>query len=154
MVYRTRQKNPRRFRATRKNQKPADGVLAGLIFANWCGHCQALKPVWNEVKQSLLKNPQFKNLAGKIIEIEDSDSQKDGKIANINKNIKGEPLKVNGFPTIFKKRGGSIEYYNGERTTGGLEKWFLGGNPNMPTTGGYKLKPRKQSKQSNQSKTK
>lgn len=136
----TTQRNNRKFRTTRKNQGNADGLVAGLIFANWCGHCQALKPQWAEMKKSLAKNPTFNKKGGIVIEIEDSDPKKDSKIENINKTVKGNKLQANGYPTIFKKRGGKIEYYQGERTAGGMTNWFLGGSPNSgEIVGGYRL---------------
>jgi len=139
----TARNNKRQFVHTRKNQKPSNGLIAGLIFANWCGHCQALKPSWAEMKKSLSKNPAFKKQCGTVIEIEDSDPQKDAKIENINKTVTGGKLAANGYPTIFKKNGGTIEYYQGGRTAGELTSWFLGGSAAPIKVGGYRLSSRK-----------
>ena len=109
----------RRF--TSKRAKPV--VTVGLIYASWCGHCQALKPEWKKMKKG--KKCHF-------IEIEDSDRQKDLKIANINKRLIGEKLSVSGFPTIFKIKGGKIEYYQGERSAGAMQTWISGGSNEVP----------------------
>jgi thiol-disulfide isomerase/thioredoxin len=108
-----------------------------LIFAEWCGHCQALKPEWARMKESLDNHPGFKKRGGIIIEIEDSDPEKDIKIDNINKKINsGTKLQANGYPTIFKKTGGMIEYYEGGRSADEMRAWFLGGNG---IVGGYRI---------------
>ena len=36
-----------------KKRHSAKPVIIGLIYANWCGHCQALKPEWNTFKKNL-----------------------------------------------------------------------------------------------------
>ena len=36
-------------RNTRKHMKPS--ITVGLIYANWCSHCQALKPEWKNMKK-------------------------------------------------------------------------------------------------------
>jgi hypothetical protein len=111
---------------TRKHRKEPEGLVVGLIFANWCGHCQALKPTWDEMVTEIMKTPDFKKQKGIVIEIEDADPEKDAKIAKINKNIKGQQLAANGFPTIFKKKGGKVDYYTGGRTIPEMSSWFLG----------------------------
>jgi thiol-disulfide isomerase/thioredoxin len=111
------------------------GSIIGLIFANWCGHCQSLKPHWLNMKKTLSSNPKFRNQSCKVIEIEDSDKDKDKKIAQINATVNGTKLVANGYPTIFKKKGGVIEYYSGEREANALTRW-AGGDPEK-MTGGY-----------------
>ena len=121
---------------TRRNHHPYHKpILVGLIFANWCGHCQSLKPHWASMKKSLANHPTFKKF-GAIIEIEDSDTKKEHKIANINATVKGEKLVANGYPTIFKKKGGAIEYYGGEREANALTSWAT----NNGQAGGYILR--------------
>lgn len=91
-------------------------VLIGKIYADWCGHCQTLKPEWQKMKQSLKKiNPSIQ-----IVEVEESDTEKLERI----KKIAGG-LKVNAYPTIFKYKGGRIEYYNGERLAKPMQSWAL-----------------------------
>jgi thiol-disulfide isomerase/thioredoxin len=119
---------------TRKHRKNAqnNGVIVGLIFANWCGHCQALKPEWASMKKTLARNNQCK-----IIEI-DADVNKDQEIAEINIGVKGKKLVANGFPTVFKKKNNRIEYYNGERSAKAIGAWAMSNNNKM--NGGYFLR--------------
>jgi thiol-disulfide isomerase/thioredoxin len=90
------------------------------IYANWCGHCQDLKPVWAELKNVLSAN---KNIT--MIEIEESEmKEKMGALKNICK----QDIDVAGFPTIVKICNKKVEYYQGERSVEALRAWI------MPTT--------------------
>jgi hypothetical protein len=64
-------------------------------------------------------------MRGSIFEVEDSDPTKEQKMKQIHLN-----LQANGYPTLFKKAGGNIQYYSGERTAEHLEKWALNSNEN------------------------
>jgi hypothetical protein len=124
-------------RYTRKNrgnktQKKHTGVVTiGLIYANWCGHCQSLKPEWKKMKYNLMKTPSYKRGVYKFMEIEDADKSKDSKINSINARLQGEKLAANGYPTIFKIHGGKLNYYDGGRTTSELQSWFSGGKQSV-----------------------
>ena len=93
-------------------------ITIGLVYAEWCGHCQSLKPIWKQLKHSLSSKKKFN-----IFELEDSDKNKDSKLKSVNKKINGGSLQVNGFPTLFKISNGKVEYYNGERNLDALLKW-------------------------------
>jgi len=117
-------KNINKNGITEKKPKPG-GVVIGLIYANWCGHCQALKPEWNKMKHNVMKTPSYKKGFYRFIEIEDSDNDRDSKINDINSRLTGEKLAANGYPTIFKIHGGNLQYFNGNRTSSELQSWFL-----------------------------
>ena len=111
-------------RKTLKNYNKKPKIIIGLIYANWCGHCESLKPEWkimkNKIKSSKIGNKHH------FFEIEDSDIQKDKKINKINMHIKGgSKLKVEGYPTIFKLKGGNLEYYKGGRNSNEMYNWFI-----------------------------
>lgn len=110
----------RKHRHTLKRGKPV--ITVGLIHASWCGHCKALIPEWKQMKKGL------RGTNCNYLEIEDSDKHKDRKIAHVNSRLKGEKLVANGYPTIFKIRGGNLEYYPGERSAPAMQQWFKGGN--------------------------
>lgn len=97
-----------------------------LIYANWCPHCQSMKPEWNEMKNRL--GPMIET-----IEIEDADFDKDMKIKTIENNkLNGEKIEVNGYPTMFKIQNGHPEYYGGNRTASDMYNWVKG-----TVSGGY-----------------
>ena len=98
-----------------KSSKP---ITIGLVYAEWCGHCQALKPEWQKLKNTLSSNKKFN-----IFELEDSDVNKESKLKSIGKKTHGGSIQVNGFPTVFKIFNGKVDYYNGERTMEALLKW-------------------------------
>ena len=99
----------------RKSSKP---VTIGLVYAEWCGHCKSLKPIWKELKHAVSPSKNFN-----IFELEDSDKNKEAKLKSVSKKINGGSLQINGFPTLFTILNGKVEYYNGERTLDALLKW-------------------------------
>ena len=102
-----------------KNKK----TIVCKIYANWCGHCQTLKPVWAELKNMMHTD---KNIT--MIEIEESEmKEKIGKLRNVCK----KNIDVNGFPTIVKICGKKVEYYQGERSVDAMRAWI------MPTKGSH-----------------
>jgi thiol-disulfide isomerase/thioredoxin len=122
------QRKTRKNRGNKTQKKHAAVVTIGLIYANWCGHCQSLKPEWKKMKYNVMKTPSYKRGNYKFMEIEDADKSKDSKMNAINSRLQGGKLTANGYPTIFKIHGGKIHYYEGKRDAHGLQGWFLGQN--------------------------
>ena len=92
-------------------------ITLGLVYADWCGHCNAFKPEWNVAKDML--NGSNSNI--KIVEINEKEANKDEVMKNIDPTLVAE-----GYPTIFKKVVGEpVEYYTGERNSKDLVKWVL-----------------------------
>ena len=86
-----------------------------LIYANWCGHCQAMKPVWDQMISEIKQQPEM-NDQYEIFEIESNDV--DSGVSYINdRHITGENTKVamEGYPTIGRIVNGSFEKYQGPR---------------------------------------
>ena len=100
-------------------------ILVGKVYANWCGHCQTLKPEWAKMKKELKSKMKNMGYHIKFIEIEESQENKLTKFKT-----KFPNLNVNGFPTIFKHTGGGIQYYNGNRTAHEMTDWALKGKTN------------------------
>lgn len=92
-------------------------TIIGKIYANWCGHCNSLKPEWYKMKKML----KHKNKNIQFIEIEEGQQQKLDKLKN-----RFPKLEINGYPTIFKITANkNIEYYTGNRITNDMKKWIL-----------------------------
>lgn len=123
--------------AKSKKSLPKKEEAVVLIYANWCPHCQTMKPEWNEMKNRLGSGIE-------VIEIEDSDFDKDIKISNIeNTKLNGEKIEVYGYPTMLKIHGGRADYYNGSRNSTDMYNWVS----NKNKIGGYsKSKIRKQNR--------
>ena len=98
--------------------KPKTDKKIGLIHADWCGHCQTLKPHWNKLKSMISGHT--------VYEIEDGQKDKDTMINKINSGLTGSSLAINGYPTIFKIVGKQLEYFKGDRTAESIYKWFKG----------------------------
>ena len=102
------------------------------IYAEWCGHCQDLAPIWEKVKQKMRREARVK-----FIEIE----QNKGRIGKENSGTKtldqemnelnselgvvGENvIKAEGFPTIAKTCNGKTDRYEGERSVNAIVAWI------------------------------
>ena len=118
-----KQKHSPTHKKTRSNK---DKIVMGKVYADWCGHCQSLKPEWARMKKIVPMH--------RVVFIEINDRNKDAGIENLNR-VHGVNLPMpDGYPTIF--RFGSdkqIEYYGGERKADALAKWALNGGS---STGG------------------
>jgi thiol-disulfide isomerase/thioredoxin len=96
-------------------------ILLGKVYANWCGHCRELKPVWKQLKTFIKTKAKSLGLKVDFVEIEESQKKKMAHFKKWNPD-----LEVSGYPTIFKKKkGGQIEYYNGERELDKMRDWVL-----------------------------
>ena len=90
-------------------------IIIGKVYANWCGHCQDLKPKWQSLKRILPKGRvQF-------VEIEESEKNKRSQFEKKH----NKTLNVNGYPTIFKIVNNKIEYYSGPREPEDMKRWVL-----------------------------
>ena len=121
----TKKENKTKKAKKSNKKKTKDESTIVLIYANWCPHCQTMKPEWNEMKNRL-------GMDIETIEIEDSDFDKDMKIRDIEDNkLKGEHIEIMGYPTMFKVHNGHTDYYNGSRNASDMITWAKSHN------GGY-----------------
>jgi protein disulfide-isomerase-like protein len=67
-----------------------------LFKADWCGHCNNFKPVWNNLKTN------YKN-----INYQEFDADKDKQVM--------KTFKISGYPTLMFKKGGKMIEYKGMR---------------------------------------
>jgi thiol-disulfide isomerase/thioredoxin len=109
----------------RRTQKNAPKIIVGKIYANWCGHCKALKPEWKKMRK-IVKGKS----AGKCVQVVDiSEDKMDVKLAKLNE-THGVQIVANGYPTLFKLVNGKVEYYEGSREALPLAEWAMkGGEP-------------------------
>lgn len=107
-------------------------IIIGKIYADWCGHCQMLAPEWETMKKNIQNKLKTVNNIKVEFEEINADKNQDEDIKKINdKYLKGNAnakLSASGYPTIFKIKGGKIEYYEGEREASKMESWFLDEN--------------------------
>jgi len=88
-----------------------DGDWMILYYAEWCGHCQTMKPEWNKVVKKLKKNNNNVNIA----EIE----------SNHIDNLVNKPT-IQGFPTIkMYNNGKEVANFEDERVADKMENFAL-----------------------------
>jgi thiol-disulfide isomerase/thioredoxin len=114
------------------NRRPTKQVLVGKIYADWCGHCQSLKPEWAKMKRFVKMNMgrMLKNVRVEFVEIEQQQEEAKLKQLNGREEMQKGGKKVGvqgGYPTLFKVCDGMIEYYNGPRVAEAMYKWYMQG---------------------------
>ena len=91
-------------------------TVVGKLYMDGCGHCVTLEEPWNQMK---------KKVGGKVVVAGDIESAETGKLVELNKKYGTDVAMQAGYPTIYKIKGGKVEYYNGERTVQKLVGWAL-----------------------------
>lgn len=129
-------------------------LIIGKITADWCGHCQSLKPKWDLMENEIITNYAPSNFIKPInndiiyldnnkynkslsstplrLQIHKIDSQnQEEPIRFINDSFlksSNDKLHDNGYPTIFKIYDNKLHYYQGEREPQPMKTWFLTNN--------------------------
>lgn len=104
-----------------KNKKKEPIIV--LLYADWCGHCQRLKPTWEKTKgelieSNMLNDENFYEIESAII---------DEELPKLNNYVEiGEPVMVQGYPTIGKIEGKKYMQFTGDRDEDRLRA-FMGG---------------------------
>jgi hypothetical protein len=94
--------------------------VVGKLYMVGCGHCDALVEPWNEMK---------KNVGGKVMVLNDIEAAETDKLEELNDKHGANVEVQGGYPTIYKiKKGGKVEYYDGERTATELIGWATNKN--------------------------
>ena len=93
-----------------------DGDWMVLYYAEWCGHCNNMKPEWRKVVDKMSKS--------KNVNVADVESSHIGELA--------EQPKVEGFPTIkMYNNGKEVANFQDERVADKMEKFALSNSRNV-----------------------
>ena len=84
------------------------GPFLVYVGAEWCGHCQKLKPVWAEVAKTLRGSTGC------------------GYVDGNRERVLQTRLGVRGYPSIFLFRDGTMRSYTGARTAPAILAWAGG----------------------------
>jgi thiol-disulfide isomerase/thioredoxin len=84
------------------------------LYADWCGHCKTLAPIWSELEQEAKRKFQGQNLAIVSIENETFENFKNNQMDEFYDNVLA---KVTGYPTIGAIINKKFIAYTGERTS-------------------------------------
>lgn len=113
----------RKRRHTAKKHSKKNTVVVGKVYADWCGHCQSLKPEWAKMKKRVYSKKGKKQVV--FVEIEEK--QIGDKLQKIEKEH-GVKVEANGYPTLFRIEGGKVNYYTGIRQSDAMANWYLRGS--------------------------
>ncbi|CAE8626632.1 unnamed protein product [Polarella glacialis] len=79
------------------------------LYAPWCGHCQSLAPVWDDLAQKL---------QGQVVL---------GKVDATAEEVLAHKWEVDGYPILILFANGQAHLYTGPRCLAALEAFALGG---------------------------
>jgi hypothetical protein len=79
-----------------------EDVTLVMFYADWCGHCKTLKPVWNEAAKKA--NTDKKRMV--MIDVGGKSAEQQALI---------DKYEIDGFPTILIFQNGQHEPYSGKR---------------------------------------
>mgnify|MGYP006127577563 CR=1 FL=1 len=101
--------------------KKTDKPKLVLIYADWCIHCQTLKPNWNGMKAQLINEKNYNE--EDIFEIESGEQEQ--KLLDLNGRFikNGEHITAGGYPTLGKIKEGKFNTYTGGRSVAELCAW-------------------------------
>ena len=105
-----------------KTKSNKNAIVVGKVYADWCGHCQMLKPEWAKMKKHIYSKKGKKHVV--FVEIEEK--QIESKLRPLEKEHSVK-VNINGYPTLFRISGGKVVYYNGNRQSNEMSRWYLRG---------------------------
>jgi thiol-disulfide isomerase/thioredoxin len=79
-----------------------------LFYADWCGHCKKIKPIWKEAEDEIDEDEDKK-----MIKINCGDKKKEHQAI-------AEKYNIDGYPTIILFKDGKPTQYKGPRTKDGF----------------------------------
>jgi len=105
------------------------------IYAEWCGHCRDLAPIWEKVKKQMrreagngkVKFIEIEQTKGRIGKEHNGTKTLDQEVDELNSELGtvGENvIKAEGFPTIAKTCNGKTDRYEGERSAKAIIAWI------------------------------
>lgn len=90
-------------------------VQAGVVHAEWCGHCKELMPKWRDFEKKSVKGGSYNG-----IQVQAFEEKQD---AN---SISKTGIEVNSFPKFWSKtQGGEVKYHDEvDRSEVGIKNWL------------------------------
>jgi hypothetical protein len=88
---------------------------AGVVHADWCGHCKDLMPKWREFEGESVKGGSYNGIQVQAFE----EKQDAGSISKAG-------IEVNSFPKFWSKTEGGVVKYHDDvgRTKDGIKNWL------------------------------
>jgi protein disulfide-isomerase-like protein len=87
------------------------GTKLVLFYADWCGHCKKIKPVWDETAKEVNEDEV------KMIKVNCGEGSKEDQEIM-------KKYSIDGYPTIIKFVNGKASLYQGDRDADGFKEMF------------------------------
>lgn len=134
------------YESARKNGTP----VFARVHAKWCGHCQAMKQDWEDLKTWHMENVKDKSSplhSTLLVSVEDTE------LPQVTE--KYPELQADGFPTLMMVKNGKIvKPYTGPRNLEAFKTFMGNGSPHGMRGGRRKTrKPRRKSRKSRRRKS-
>jgi len=129
-VIKSKRRKSKRSRRTRvRRGTSSTPLIIGKLHASWCGHCQTLAPIWDNMKNEINQT----NNKIVFVEMEEKEIPQKTKDFRTRYSNSAVPSVQRGFPTIFKGYDNKIYYYDQDyKDEAALKNWLL----TMPMKGG------------------
>jgi thiol-disulfide isomerase/thioredoxin len=105
---------------SKKQHKKHNLLVVGLIHSDTCGHCIAMRPAWDQMKESLRNT-----LGNRVLVHEVEASQMPNGLNALRKYTVQKVQIQSGYPTLYKITGGNVLYYDGPRDHDSMYNWYV-----------------------------
>jgi thiol-disulfide isomerase/thioredoxin len=112
-------KSKKSNKKSKKQHKKHNLLVVGLIHSDTCGHCIAMRPAWDQMKESLRNT-----LGNRVLVHEVEASQMPNGLNALRKYTVQKVQIQGGYPTLYKITGGNVLYYNGPRDHDSMYNWY------------------------------
>ena len=112
-------KSKKSNKKSKKQHKKHNLLVVGLIHSDTCGHCIAMRPAWDQMKESLRNT-----LGNRVLVHEVEASQMPNGLNALRKYTVQNVQIQSGYPTLYKITGGNVLYYNGPRDHDSMYNWY------------------------------
>jgi thiol-disulfide isomerase/thioredoxin len=113
-------KSKKTNKKSKKQHKKHNLLVVGLIHSDTCGHCIAMRPAWDQMKESLRNT-----LGNRVLVHEVEASQMPNGLNALRKYTVQKVQIQSGYPTLYKITGGNVLYYDGPRDHDSMYNWYV-----------------------------
>jgi hypothetical protein len=105
---------------SKKTNKKHNLLVVGLIHSDTCGHCIAMRPAWDQMKESL------RNTMGNRVLVHEVEASQMPNGLNTLRKYTAQKVQIQGgYPTLYKIAERTVSYYDGPRDHDSMYNWYV-----------------------------